>query len=244
MATKKAKTKKAMTNERRIEREDQGEREAQGEGQVQGEARRTTEGGEMAGARGAPDEGRRGQATRENGGRCQAPHHGAGPLHPRATTDVADARDAAPQGQALRIEPRVRDGYDLTFLPLRAVVAPALSLAFRVRTHGREHLPREGAAILVANHASFLDPIFIATYARRPVRFLVSNEFYRNRRLNGLLRWLGTIPVGGDSGMVRSFRLIAESPRERRSRRDLPGRGHHARRARCGPSATEPRRSR
>jgi 1-acyl-sn-glycerol-3-phosphate acyltransferase len=104
----------------------------------------------------------------------------------------------------------MRDGPDLAFIPLRALVAPALSLAFRVRTHGREHLPRSGAAILVANHASFLDPVLIATYVKRPVRFLVSDEFYRNPRLNALLRWLGTIPVGGDSGMIRSFRRVAK----------------------------------
>lgn len=104
----------------------------------------------------------------------------------------------------------MRDGYDLTFFPLRAVLAPAATLAFGLKTYGREHLPREGAAILAANHASFLDPVFIALRASRPVRFLVSHEFYANPRLNTVLRWFGTIPVGGSAGMVRSYRHIAE----------------------------------
>jgi 1-acyl-sn-glycerol-3-phosphate acyltransferase len=83
-------------------------------------------------------------------------------------------------------------------------------LAFRLRTFGQDHLPRNGAAILAANHASFLDPILIGMRARRPVRFLVAAEFYADRRLHTLLRALGAIPVGGDSGMVRSFRHIVE----------------------------------
>ena len=102
------------------------------------------------------------------------------------------------------------DRLDVTFLPLRAVFGPALTLAFRLKTQGREHVPRKGAAILAANHASFLDPILIAICAKRPVRFLVSNEFYRDPRLNTVLRWLGAIPVGGDAGMIRSFRRIGD----------------------------------
>ncbi len=99
-------------------------------------------------------------------------------------------------------------------LPLRAIVGPALTMAFRLKTLGRENLPRNGPAILASNHASFLDPVFIGMRARRHVRFLVSQEFYRDPRLRALLRWLGTIPVGGDASMIRSFRTMAEVIRD------------------------------
>ena len=104
----------------------------------------------------------------------------------------------------------MRDGLDLAFFPLRAVFGPAFKLAFHLTTHGKEHVPRKGAAILAANHASFLDPILIGMCARRPVRFLVARDFYRDPRFHALLRWLGAIPVGGDAGMIRSFRHIAD----------------------------------
>ena len=100
------------------------------------------------------------------------------------------------------------DRLDVAFTSLRAVVRPAFAVAFRLKTSGRENLPRVGPAILAANHASFLDPILIGVCARRPVRFLVANDFYRDRRLHAALRWLGAIPVGGDAGLIRSFRLI------------------------------------
>ena len=104
----------------------------------------------------------------------------------------------------------MRDGLDLAFFPLRAVFGPAFKLAFHLTTHGKEHVPRKGAAILAANHASFLDPILIGMCARRPVRFLVARDFYRDPRFHALLRWLGAIPVGGDAGLIRSFRHIGE----------------------------------
>jgi len=104
----------------------------------------------------------------------------------------------------------MRDGLDVTFLALRAVFGPVFKVAFRLKSLGREHIPREGPAILAANHASFLDPVVVAMCARRPVRFLVANDFYRDPRLHTALRSLGAIPVGGDAGLIRSFRHIGE----------------------------------
>ncbi|HZN55145.1 MAG TPA: lysophospholipid acyltransferase family protein [Candidatus Polarisedimenticolaceae bacterium] len=92
---------------------------------------------------------------------------------------------------------------------LRAVFGPPFAIGFRLRTSGRPNVPA-GPAILAANHASFLDPVFIALGVGRPVRFLVAQEYYDDRKLNLLLRTLGTIPVGGSNRFLRSFRLIAE----------------------------------
>jgi len=96
------------------------------------------------------------------------------------------------------------------FTTLRAVFGPPFAIGFRLRTEGRPNLPSGGPAILVANHASFLDPIFISLSVGRPVCFLVSQEYYEDRKLNWLLRTLGTIPVGGRNRFVRSFRRIAD----------------------------------
>jgi 1-acyl-sn-glycerol-3-phosphate acyltransferase len=99
---------------------------------------------------------------------------------------------------------------DATFFTMRALAAPLFALAFRLTSEGDDHLPRRGAAILASNHASFLDPIVIGLRVRRPVRFMVSREFYANRKLQPVLKCFGTIPVGGKEGMVRSFRACTE----------------------------------
>jgi 1-acyl-sn-glycerol-3-phosphate acyltransferase len=104
----------------------------------------------------------------------------------------------------------VAGAFDVTFFPMRALFGPAFALAFRLETEGGENVPRAGAAILASNHASFLDPILIGLRVRRPVRFLVGHNIYADPRLHVVLRWFGAIPVGGRTGMIRSFRRIAD----------------------------------
>jgi 1-acyl-sn-glycerol-3-phosphate acyltransferase len=85
-----------------------------------------------------------------------------------------------------------------------------LRFGFRLRVVGDGFLPRRGPAIVAGNHASFLDPFLISARCGRPVRWLVSQEFYAKRHLRWPLRWFGTIPVGGGRSMVRSYRRIAD----------------------------------
>lgn len=96
------------------------------------------------------------------------------------------------------------------YTTLCAVFGPPFTLGFRFEAKGRGNLPAGGPAIVVANHSSFLDPIFISLGVGRPVSYLVSQEYYDDRKLRWLLRTLGTIPVGGSNRFVRSFRRIAE----------------------------------
>ena len=99
---------------------------------------------------------------------------------------------------------------NVTSVALRVFFAPVLAIGFRLRMVGRPYLPDRGAAIVLANHASFLDPFLISARCGRPVRWLVSREFYAKPQLKWILRWFGTIPVGGGQSMVRSYRRIAE----------------------------------
>jgi 1-acyl-sn-glycerol-3-phosphate acyltransferase len=98
----------------------------------------------------------------------------------------------------------------ITLGALRFVLAPIMNIGFRLTVVGGDFLPAAGAAIVIGNHASFLDPFLISARCRRPVRWLVSQEFYAKRQLRWLLSWFGTIPVGGGRSMVRSYRRIAE----------------------------------
>jgi 1-acyl-sn-glycerol-3-phosphate acyltransferase len=95
------------------------------------------------------------------------------------------------------------------FLSLRWIVGAGFTLAFRLKVVGRTNLPAEGAAIIIGNHASFLDPFILSSRCLRPVQWLVTREFYGNPRVHWLLWWFGTIPVGGGRSMIRSYRRIA-----------------------------------
>ncbi|NQY25738.1 MAG: 1-acyl-sn-glycerol-3-phosphate acyltransferase [Piscirickettsiaceae bacterium] len=56
-------------------------------------------------------------------------------------------------------------------------------------------LPETGAAIVVANHVSGLDPFILISACRRPLRFLVAREQYERPILRWLFKASGCIPV-------------------------------------------------
>ena len=56
-------------------------------------------------------------------------------------------------------------------------------------------LPKTGAAILVSNHISGLDPLLLIAASRRPLRFLIAKEEYERFGLNWLFKAVGCIPV-------------------------------------------------
>ena len=104
------------------------------------------------------------------------------------------------------MKPRLR----FAFFMLRWFIGAGFTLALRLKVVGRTNVPAEGGAIVIGNHASFLDPFIMSSRCGRPVRWLVAHEFYGNPRVHWLLWWFGTIPVGGGRSMIRSYRQITE----------------------------------
>lgn len=56
-------------------------------------------------------------------------------------------------------------------------------------------LPETGAAIVVSNHVSGLDPFLLIAASRRPLRFLIAREEYERPLLHWLFKAAGCIPV-------------------------------------------------
>ena len=53
----------------------------------------------------------------------------------------------------------------------RGLLGPALHVVFRPRAEGIEHIPESGPVLLVANHQSFSDSLFMPLLTPRPVKF-------------------------------------------------------------------------
>jgi 1-acyl-sn-glycerol-3-phosphate acyltransferase len=69
-----------------------------------------------------------------------------------------------------------------------------LFVVYRLRVHGREHVPAGGGVVLVANHSAFMDgPLLFGQLGRRSV-FLVKQESFHGP-LGWYLRRLGQLPV-------------------------------------------------
>jgi 1-acyl-sn-glycerol-3-phosphate acyltransferase len=79
-------------------------------------------------------------------------------------------------------------------LLLRVPVELALRSWWRVRVHGREHLPRTGPVILAANHLGFLDGPALVAFTRRRTFTVAKTELFHGA-LGHLLTYVGQIPV-------------------------------------------------
>ena len=89
------------------------------------------------------------------------------------------------------------------------VVGAIYHACFRLRFAGKGHIPKEGPAIVAANHISALDGPVLAlatvTGSGRGVRFLVAAEFFEHRWIGPVMRLYQQIPIRrgtGDAGAL------------------------------------------
>ena len=70
-----------------------------------------------------------------------------------------------------------------------------VSLLYRIRTTGEEHIPEQGPAILVCNHVSFVDALVLGGSIRRPVRFVMWYKIFEIPLLKFIFRTAKAIPI-------------------------------------------------
>ena len=78
---------------------------------------------------------------------------------------------------------------------VRAVLWLMTHTLYRVRVEGLENLPRQGGVLLISNHVSFVDWLFLMAAADRPVRFLMGTEYYNKPWVRPLARIPRVIPI-------------------------------------------------
>jgi len=72
-------------------------------------------------------------------------------------------------------------------------------------------LPEQGAALVVSNHISGLDPLLMLAACNRPVHFLIAREQYERFGLRWLFRRAECIPVDRSSRDDSAFRAALEA---------------------------------
>lgn len=70
-----------------------------------------------------------------------------------------------------------------------------IKAAYRLRTEGAEHIPEEGAAVLVCNHVSFVDSLVVMSASPRPVRFVMDHRIFGLPLLSYIFRHGRAIPI-------------------------------------------------
>jgi 1-acyl-sn-glycerol-3-phosphate acyltransferase len=69
-----------------------------------------------------------------------------------------------------------------------------------------ECLPREGGALLLINHQSFLDPLLVGLPLRRPVSFLARDSLFRVPVVGWILRNTYVMPINREAASTSSLR--------------------------------------
>ncbi|HMW56467.1 MAG TPA: MFS transporter [Accumulibacter sp.] len=78
---------------------------------------------------------------------------------------------------------------------LRFIAWLLVHSVYRLQQRGLQNIPEEGAAVLVCNHVSFVDPIVIAAASRRPIRFVMDYRIYRMPVISLIFRHMRAIPI-------------------------------------------------
>lgn len=78
---------------------------------------------------------------------------------------------------------------------LRFVVWILIHTVYRLDKRGVDHIPEEGSAVLICNHASFVDALIIAAACRRPIRFVIDHHIFRWPILSFIFKAGRAIPI-------------------------------------------------
>ena len=68
-------------------------------------------------------------------------------------------------------------------------------ILFPVKVKGSEHFPKKGAVILVANHCSYFDPLYLALAIPRKTNWMVLRPYYDLWWLRWFFKSINSIPV-------------------------------------------------
>jgi 1-acyl-sn-glycerol-3-phosphate acyltransferase len=68
-------------------------------------------------------------------------------------------------------------------------------LVYRFKVRGDEHIPAQGAAILVCNHVSFVDAVLLMAASPRPIRFIMDHRIFAIPVLGWLFKLGKAIPI-------------------------------------------------
>ena len=89
---------------------------------------------------------------------------------------------------------------------LRFIIYILAICMYRVRTKGESNIPDAGAAVVVCNHVSFVDWMFILAASPRPIRFMVFAPIYYSPALHWLFKMAKAIPINSEKTNPEAFK--------------------------------------
>ncbi len=98
---------------------------------------------------------------------------------------------------------------------LYSIIRPILrlfyALCFRYKVYGAENVPKEGAAILCANHLCLLDPISVVLGFKRLPCFIGKKELFENKLLAKIFMSLKAFPVDREKMDMKAMKTALKN---------------------------------
>jgi 1-acyl-sn-glycerol-3-phosphate acyltransferase len=97
----------------------------------------------------------------------------------------------------------------------RLFASAVVRVYFRMEIQGLENVPADGAMIVAPNHVSYMDPIWVSSPLKRPLRYMTWDRMTGLPLLGALMRAYGAFPVNidGPSGNRAALRNSLEQLR-------------------------------
>ncbi len=97
---------------------------------------------------------------------------------------------------------------------LRFIAWVASRLVYRFKLNGDNHIPVEGAAVLVCNHVSFVDAVLLMAASPRPIYFLMDHRIFRSPVLGRLFKLARAIPIAPQREDAQAYEAAFERAAE------------------------------
>ena len=78
---------------------------------------------------------------------------------------------------------------------IKFILGPVIRFIWVSKAEGLENIPKEGGAIIAANHCSYLDFFVVPAVCRRRIFYLAAEKFFRRPLWAALMRLTGQIRV-------------------------------------------------
>jgi len=81
---------------------------------------------------------------------------------------------------------------------VRFICIVLTKLCYRIKVFGIENVPADKGVLLVSNHVSWVDPLFLGATQQRRIRFLMDKKFYRIWWLKPICKLMRVIPISAE----------------------------------------------
>jgi 1-acyl-sn-glycerol-3-phosphate acyltransferase len=79
---------------------------------------------------------------------------------------------------------------------------------FKLTPQSASLIPDKGPGLILSNHTTLFDPIWVYAMLRRPVYFAATEDLFRKRALGTLIRWFGAFPKRKAASDIAALRTI------------------------------------